>query len=247
MQSIIYLDTMKKILAALVFTTLVIACGKKQGNMVVKGQIKGLKKGTLYLQKMNDTVLVTVDSIQLFGDDSFLLSDNVESPVMYYLTFDGNKQQKKLMFFGEKGEITINDNVEEFGFKPVISGSKNQELIDKFNEINQQFKLKRLDFIAKDIEARAQKDEAVIDSLEKEYKKLVRRRYLFTTNFAVANPDSEAAPYIALSELFDANIYLLDTINNSLTEKIKASEYGKKLQKFINEVKTSETTTEAAE
>jgi hypothetical protein len=241
LHSIIFNDTMKRFLAVLVFAIVAFSCSKEKGNMVVKGQIKGLKKGTLYLQKMQDTLLVSVDSVQLFGNDKFLLSDNVESPVMYYLTFDGNTQEKKLMFFGEPGEITINDNVEEFGWKPEILGSKNQEVMDKFNEVNQQFKLKRLDFITKDIEARKKEDQAAVDSLEKAYSKMVRRRFLFTTNYAVNNGDSEAAPYIALSELFDANLYLLDTINNSLTDKVKNSNYGKRLQKFIDDVKAKET------
>lgn len=231
---------MKKIIAVLAFVIIAVSCGKKQGNMVVKGQIKGLKKGTLYLQKMQDTLLVSVDSVEVLGDDTFLLSDNIESPVMYYLTLDGNTQDKKLLFFGEKGEITINDNVEEFGWKPQITGSKNQEVMSKFNEMNQKFKLQRLDFIAKDIEARQEKDEEKIKKLEADYKKMVRRRFLFTTNFAVTNKDYEAAPYIALSELFDANIYLLDTINNSLTDKVKNSTYGKRLNKYVSEVKSKE-------
>lgn len=36
--------------------------------MTVSGNVKGLKKGTLYLQKVNDTVLITVDSLQIKGD-----------------------------------------------------------------------------------------------------------------------------------------------------------------------------------
>lgn len=228
---------MKKIITFLTVSILIFSCSKKQGNMVVKGQIKGLKKGKLYLQKLKDTVVISVDSVELFGDNKFKLSDNIDSPVMYFLTFDGNTKQKRLMFFGEKGEITINDKVEDFGFKPIITGSKNQDIMDKFNEINHQFKMKRLDFISKDIEARAKKDTAEIIKLEKDYKKMVRRRFLYTTNFAVTHNDSEAAPYIALSELFDANIYLLDTINKSLTDKVKKSDYGKRLDKFIKDIK----------
>ena len=46
---------------------IVAACSsKKDGNMIVQGKIKGLKKGTLYLQKMNDSILVSVDSIAQF-------------------------------------------------------------------------------------------------------------------------------------------------------------------------------------
>ncbi len=208
--------------------------------MIVKGQIKGLKKGTLYLQKMNDTLLVSVDSLALLGDDKFILTDNVESPVMYYLTFDGNTTDKHIMFFGEEGEITINDNIEEFGFKPEIKGSKNQEVMEEYRKINQKFLEQRLDFVKKEVEARQSQDEAQIQQVEDDYKKMIRRRFLFSTNFAIANADSEAAPYIALSELYDANIQLLDTINNSLTDRVKSSEYGKRLQKFVNDIKTKE-------
>ncbi len=232
---------MKKLIAICAFLILAFACSsKKEGNMIVKGQIKGLKKGTLYLQKMKETVLVSVDSVALLGSDKFTLTDNVESPVMYYLTFDGNTKNKYLMFFGEKGEITINDKLEEFGFKPEIKGSKNQEVIDKFRTIDSRFRDQRLDFIKKDIEARQTKDDSLVKRLEIDYKRMMRKRFLFTAQYAKNNADSEAAPYIALTELFDANIILLDTINNNLTDKIKNSDYGKRLQKFVTRIKDKE-------
>lgn len=231
---------MKKLITLLVVSLVILSCSKERGNMIVKGEIKGLKKGTLYLQKIKDTLIVSVDSIQLFDENKFILSDNVTSPEMYYITYNGISEDKKLMFFGEKGEITISDNIDEFGFRPEISGSKNQEVMDKFNEVNQKFKMQRLDFIKKDFEARSISDTVQIINLEKEYKKMVRKRFLFTTNFAITNKDTEAAPYIALSELFDANLYLLDTINNSLTDRVKQSMYGKRLQNFVDDVKTAD-------
>ena len=232
---------MKKLtLLFIVFATIFSCSEEKKGNMIVKGKIDGLKKGTLYLQKMVDTTIVSIDSVQLFGENNFILSDDVDSPQMYYLTYSGGPNDKKLMFFGEPGEITISDNIEEFGFKPTISGSVNQEVMDQFNEVNQKFKLQRLDFIKKDLEARAQKDTVAVDSLEQAYKRFVRKRFLFTTNFAIANKNTEVAPYIALSELFDANLYLLDTVNNSLTDNVKKSIYGKQLQRFVDDIKNAE-------
>ena len=130
---------------------------------MLKVKLKDLKKGTLYLQKMKDTVLVSVDSMALLGSDKFTLSDNIESPVMYYITFDENTRDKRLMFFGEKGEITINDKLEEFGFSPKIKGSKNQEVMNKFRDIDRKFKEKNLDFIKQDVEARQAKDEELIN------------------------------------------------------------------------------------
>ena len=232
---------MKKIIAVLVVSILMIACSsKKDGNMIVEGTIKGLKKGTLYLQKMNDTVIFSIDSVNVLGDGNFRLTDNVESPVMYYLTYNGNASDKRILFFGGKGIITINDNMSTFGFSPEITGSPNQLVLDKFLKINNQFKNQRLEFIKKEFDARQSKNTDLIENLEKDYNRMIRRKYLYTTNFALSNSDSEAAAYIALTELYDANIKLLDTINKKLSIDVKNSIYGKRLDKYISKVKSKE-------
>ena len=235
------LQQMRKITTLLALSIVLFACSsKKEGNMVVQGQIKGLKKGTLYLQKMKDTLLVSVDSVALLGKDTFKLTDNVDSPVLYYLTFDGNTTDKRILFFGEEGTITINDKVEGFGYAPEITGSKNQEILDKFNAISKKFQNKRLEFIKKDFDAKKAKDQDLIKKLEVDYKRLVRRRVLYTANFAITNADSEAAPYIALTEMYDASLKMLDTVNYSLTPKVKRSLYGKRFQKYLDAVKKAE-------
>lgn len=232
---------MKKIIVVLIVSILMIACSsEKDGNMVVEGTIKGLKKGTLYLQKMNDTAIISMDSVNVLGDGNFRLTDNVESPVMYYLTYDGNANDKRILFFGGKGNITINDNMSTFGFSPEITGSPNQLVLDKFLKINNQFKNQRLEFIKKEFDARQSKKTDLIENLEKDYNRMIRRKYLYTTNFALSNSDSEAAAYIALTELYDANIKLLDTINKKLSMEVKNSIYGKRLDKYISKIKSKE-------
>jgi hypothetical protein len=52
-------------------------------------------------------------------------------------------------------------------------------------------------------------------------------------NFAVTNNNSEVSPYLALTEIYDAQTKWLDTINNSLTPKVKDSKYGKALDGYI--------------
>ena len=80
----------------------------------------------------------------------------------------------------------------------------------------------------------------MIKKLEVDYKRLVRRRVLYTANFAITNADSEAAPYIALTEMYDASLKMLDTVNYSLTPKVKRSLYGKRFQKYLDAVKKAE-------
>jgi hypothetical protein len=232
---------MRKIFLLLSLSTILFSCSKeRETNMIVTGQIKGLKKGKLYLQKMKDTLLVTVDSIALIGTDSFELKDFVDSPVLYYLTFDANNAEKSILFFGEEGTITINDNVENFGVFPEINGSKNQVLLDKYKLMSQKFQEQNLELIKLDFEAKKANDKNLTEKVENDYKRLVRRRVLYTANFAITNADSEVAPYLALTELYDATLPLLDTVNAALSDRIKASTYGKRYQEYLEQIKKQE-------
>lgn len=231
---------MKRIVLFLILILLLSCNSKKEGDMIVKGTIKNLKKGTLYLQKMNDSTVITVDSISLLGKDVFSLSDNIESPEMYFLTFNTNTTKKRILFFGEKGVITINDNIENFGINPKIEGSKNQLVLNEYNKIRLQFQNKQLDLLKANFEAKKNNDISKSDSIEKESANLLRKQYLYSTNFALSNKNSDAAAYIALTDMVNANIKLLDTVYNSLNSDVKKSLYGKKLAKFISDIKLSE-------
>ena len=230
---------MKKIFGFLAVVAFLVSCNKnEQGNMVVKVTIDGLKKGTLYLQKVKDTALVSVDSIQLDGKTDILLSDNVESPEIYFLTLD-KIAGERISFFGEKGEITINAKLEKFATSAKITGSVNQDLLAEHKAMAQKFNGKKLDLVVEKFNAYKINDTALASKLEKEEKNLIRRKYYYTTNFAVVNSEHEVAPYLALTELYDANISLLDTINNSLSKDVKASKYGKELERYIKDIKTA--------
>jgi len=230
---------MKKILV-IGLLLLIVACSKEKelGNMVVQGKIKGIKKGTLYLKKMRDTLIVSVDSIRLFGKDSFTLSDNITSPEMYFLSLDQN--QSTLSFFGEEGIITINDQVEKFGVSPVIEGSINQKILENYKEVAKKFQGKQLDLLAANMQAQKDRDLETSQSLRKKAEKQNLKKYIYTINFALNNVDTEAAAYITLTELVNANVKYLDSINNSLTEKVQQSYYGKKLADFVSTIKETE-------
>ena len=233
---------MKKLLV-LSFAILIAACStKKEGNMIVNGQIKGLKKGTLYLQKIDrDTILKTIDSVSVLGSDQFTLTANVDEPEMYYLTFDGNTTNKYITFFAEKGNINITDDVSKFGLNPVITGSKNQDILNNYTKISRRFNEQNLDLIQRKFYAQKSNNKDSVDIITKEYEILLRRRYMVTVNFALNNKDNHVGPYIALTELVNANVKWLDTINKSLSVDIKNSIYGKKLNQFVIDVKKAET------
>jgi len=231
---------MKKLLPYIIVISLVISCGKShQGTMLVKGNIDGLKKGTVYLQKFVDTLLTPVDSIQLNGESNFILADDIISPEMYYITIN-EVPNESLQFFGEKGEISINTRLEKFTYSAKITGSENQLLYKEYGDMIKKFNNQQLDFIKDKFIAQKDNDSEMALEMEKNEENLLKRKYLYTTNFALLHKDKEVAPYLALTELYYANIKLLDTVNNSLTKQVKLSKYGKKLDEFIKNIKEAE-------
>lgn len=231
---------MKKLIPYIIVISLVISCGKShQGTMLVNGNIDGLKKGTVYLQKYVDTLLVAVDSVQLNGVSNFTLADDIESPEIYYLAIN-EIPDESILFFGEKGEITITSKLSRFQYSAEIKGSSNQELLEEFQDMAVQFKNKQLDYIKEKFLAQKENDSELVLETEKAENNLLKRKYLYTTNFALLHKDKEVAPYLALTELYYANVKLLDTVNNSLTKPVKASKYGLQLDDFIKNIKETE-------
>lgn len=230
---------MKKIGLLIIGAIAVLACSKENSNtMYVKASVKGLKKGTFYLQKQIDSMVVSVDSIQVDGSENFMLTDEVLSPEMYYLTL-GNSS-KRISFFGEKDTVTIQSQLDLFAVKAKIKGSVNQDLLTDFEDMQQNFNNQKLDLMKEEFEARKIGSQDSIDQVAVKLKRWQRKKYLYMTNFAVKNGDYEVAPYIALTELVDANMQLLDTVNSSMSPKVRESKYGQQLVEFIDDIKKNE-------
>ncbi len=223
-------------LAAILVITLFSCSSEKKGDMIVQGTIKGLKKGTLYLQKIQDTLLVSVDSVFLNDQSTFALTDNIINPELYYLTLK-EKSDEKIAFFGEKGNITINTKLEKFVFSAVVTGSKSNDLLDEYKDMASKFSGERLELIKANFEAQTAQNDSLIEKVDTDFQRLTKNRFRYTATFAIKNGDSEVAPYLALTELYDAHITLLDTVNNSLSTKVKTSKYGVKLEAFIKDIK----------
>jgi len=197
--------------------------------MIVKGSIRGLRKGKLYLQRIKDTMLINLDSAYVDGSPEFRFQTPIKTPEVFYLYLnkdDGDSLNDRILFFGEKGTIEINTLLKTFESSAKISGSKNQELLQKYQSMRRKFNDKNLDLLKDLYVAKGKKQIERVDTLEKKIASLLNRRYLYTINFAAQNPDQNLAPYLAITEVYDANLTLLDSIANKLTNKVKASKYG---------------------
>lgn len=234
---------MKKISLFLIIFFAMVSCSRSESNLLIKGKVQDLKKGTLYLQSIEDTALVNVDSVVINGDPTFTFETYIEDPQVLYLyldKIDGSRFDDRLLFFAEPGEMIINTTLENFETDVVIEGSENHRKLMEYRQMMERFNSRNLELIQANLEARQQKNEAAIDSTSMQHDNLLKRRYLFTVNYAINNKNLEIAPYLAISEIFDANIKYLDTIYKSLTPEVKTSLYGKSLESYLDELRKEE-------
>ena len=227
---------MKK-LAYIFIAVFFVSCGSdKEANLVVNGKVRGLKKGTLYLQHLMDTTLVTVDSLEIDGEGTFSLSAELESPEIYYLYLnkkDNNAINDRITFFAEPGTITINTDWNTFDTTAEIEGSSSQEKLEEYQKSLSNLNLRSMEIMLKASQMGANPDQAIIDSLEQVGAKNTKRAYAYSINYALNNTNSYIAPYIAVKEIPDANIKYLDSIYKGLTPEVANSKYGKELKKLL--------------
>ncbi len=232
----------KTVLLSLLLALVLVACGgnASENTMTVTGKVKGLKKGTLFLQYIPDSTLVTLDSLQVQGDGSFSFKTELESPEIFYLYLkkkDANDINDRITFFGEPGTITINTAWNTFDTDAKIEGSKTQKKLEEYQKTMSRFNFKNLELMQTAANRQTALDSVQMDSIQQLSNKNVQRGYAFALNFALNNKDSYIAPYIALTEVSDANVIYLDSIYNSLTPEVADSKYGGELGEYLTEVK----------
>ncbi len=238
---------MKKTVLLFVAFSLFIACKKTENpvdtNLHITGNVKGIKQGKLYIQMLKDSSLVVMDSIIFDGKSDFESHLKIDSPEMLYLFLDrgqSNSLDNNLVVFAEPGNLSIETSLETFYANAQVKGSKNHDLLQDFLKINSRFTNEQLLLLEREIKAQKDNDQNRLDSIQAANEKLIKRKYLYTINFALTQKDYEVSPYIALSEVHDAQLKFLDTIQKSMSPKVADSKYGKMLTKFIEERRKAE-------
>lgn len=228
---------MKYLSFLLITGLLIISCNNSDENrMEVSGTVKGLKKGTLYLQKVEDSVLATLDSLEMRGNGDFTFETTLESPEIYYLYLkkaDNNDINDRITFFGEPGKITITTIWNAFDSKAVIEGSETQKKLEEYQEVMSRFNAESLGQMQAARDSTLFNDPVALDSLQKANERNLKRSYLYALNYAMSNSNSHIAPFIALSEVADANIKYLDSLYISLSPEVAQGKYGKALKSHL--------------
>lgn len=237
---------MNKLITLLLTALIVISCAKESGNLTITGTVKGLRKGKIYLQKVQDSTMVSIDSILINGDPNFQFTTNIESPeviTLYLDKNDGNRLNDRLDIFAEPGAITVETTRDFFAPEAKVTGSESHTKWKEYRNIRSKFGSENLDLIKEILEASKDGDTALADSLQERSNQNAKRSYLYTINFVLNNTDSYVAPYITLVDAYNVNMKYLDSISNTLTPEVADSKYGKLLADYIKDIKEQTTST----
>lgn len=225
---------MKRILLILLIGAVLYSCSKSEKTMVVSGNIDGLKKGQLYLQKLEDSVLTNIDSLEIRGDGNFTFEKEIEHPELFYLYLDkadNNDINDRIAFFGEKGNISITTTWNKFETDAKVKGSKNHNDYSEYLQMLSNFNKRDLELAQA---AFGQTDSLKVDSIETLAERNYVNRYRYLLNFGLTHPSSYVTPYIAITDGSEANPIYLDSIYNSLPDSIAQSKYGRVLAKMVS-------------
>ncbi|NQZ45747.1 MAG: DUF4369 domain-containing protein [Flavobacteriaceae bacterium] len=230
---------MKNYLLTLLIGIALVSCESESANeMIVSGEIAGLKKGTLYLQHIQDSVLTTIDSLVIAGNGSFRFKTEVPSPELFYLYLkkaDNNDLNDRISFFGEAGEISINTHWNTFDLNAEVSGSTSNDVLEECRTMLTNFNKRDLELAQLAVLPEFQEVPERVDSIQKLMDRNIIRRYQYVLNFALRNGNTPVAPYLALSEVADANPKYLDSIRNNLSASAADSKYGKALAAYLDQ------------
>jgi len=223
--------------AVILIAIILCSCEKEQPqDFTLKGHIEDLKKGTVFLKRQQDSVFITLDSLEINGNSSFELHTALNEPEILFLTLDKNANDEgTVVFFADKGLTEITSTLKNFNYDAKIKGSKQQEVLEEYLLMMSKFSDKNLDIIKESLDSQIAQDSVKASKIQKDFDGLLKRKYLYTINFAVNNKDSEVAPYLAISEIANTSVKFLQQIYDALEDDIKTSKYGTMLKELIEE------------
>lgn len=213
------------------------SCSKteKFNDFSLMVEVNGLKKGTLYLEKFNNSTLYKIDSAFFNGNNSVEFKGKIEGPeiMIISLTYENESKPKQFPFFVESSDMIVKTRLKDFGYKVYSKGSKNDSIYREYLDINKKFNNEKLDLISKSLEYQKLKNNDSVTLYDDKLLIINKRQFLHNANFALRHSGYTIAPYIAVTDLRES-ITILDTIYKSLDEGVKKSKYALELKSLIN-------------
>lgn len=204
-------------------------------NFNIQLTLTGAGTDTIYLKQRVDGEMVTFDSAAFVGDKAQLWG-SVEMPEFFYLTFGKNKGYIPL--FVEQGDNVLAGDYLDLE-NVTFSGSLSQDNLVAFNMATQAFDDQMSELGQQYGQARQLGDTTRMNAIEAEYMSLDEQKTDYVTQYAFDHPDQVLSAYIILSNSYQYELDMLDSLTMAFAPEISNSIYVKKLQEHVATLKRS--------
>ena len=175
---------------------LFLGCDTNSEGLDLNLQIKGLKKGEIIIKKLSDSAFVTLDSIQVNGNNKINFKYILAEPEMIFLDLNLNdgSETKTTNFFAENSKIDIETNLENYGFNMSVKGSMNDSIYRDYISLNKKFNNQKLDLYERSFKNVKSNNKDSLKIIENLIININTRQFLHNANYAVRNSKYEVAP-----------------------------------------------------
>ncbi len=233
---------MKKTLLLLAVVLVFVSCKKlADGEYEITGNVKGMKTGTVYLEKQSPMGMGTqpVDTVKII-DGKFVIKGKTKETEISFIQIE--KLQGKIPFILEGGEIEITVDKDSL-FKSKSVGTYSNDEFTKFNDesnkIQKRLQKKVTEFQNKNMaiinEAQKNNDTLTMSKLRDEYEFIQKDITDYTFTYPKTHPKSFISVLI-IQMMVNNPKYAkeIEPLYNSLDESLKKTKPGKSIKSGID-------------
>ena len=233
---------MKKTLLLLAVVLVFVSCKKlAEGEYEITGNVKGMKTGTVYLEKQSPMGMGTqpVDTVKII-DGKFVIKGKTKETEISFIQIE--KLQGKIPFILEGGEIEITVDKDSL-FKSKTVGTYSNDEFTKFNDesnkIQKRLQKKVTEFQNKNMaiinEAQKNNDTLTMSKLRDEYEFIQKDITDYTFTYPKTHPKSFISVLI-IQMMVNNPKYAkeIEPLYNSLDESLKKTKPGKSIKSGID-------------
>jgi peroxiredoxin len=201
---------------------------KGLSGYIIKGNIKDLKAGEVYLRPIYDKKCT--DSAQVVNGQ-FVFKGHVDSPNKVILSTDDFSWET--MLYLENNTITISGSTSNY----IIKGSKLQTLYEQYKNSQKAFQNQFINLNSELLAAKTKGDQTAVVSINKRYDELQSKKDDAECKYIMSHPSSYLSadmiiPYIS-KEASTRN--KISKLYNALSDNVKNSYFGKIIEKRMIE------------
>jgi len=221
---------MKNFVLLSIAVMLLFSCsGKKTGEFKVKGTVKNVETGLIYLQKVDEGSWIKIDSAKITkGEFMFTGSQNV--PEMRYLVLKGG--HSSVPFFIGNYDIDMKIDLDSVDHS-VITGSPEQDIYKKYQAKTTALNEKMDKIYADWKKAKEAGDTATMKTLDAQSSSMDAASKQLIVDFSKENHGSVVAPYLIMKNAWQFDLPELKNVITAYDTTLNSSIYLQALKRRI--------------